>query len=492
MKKQIVTGTLLNECYRIIRVLGEGGMGSVYLAEDIRLPGKEWAVKEMNLKRKNALDDQRALRQFQEEARILKTLHHPSLPEVVDFFQEGSQWFIVMERIHGKTLRQAIEERKAPLSQEEAFSTALQLLDALDYLHRQPRPVIYRDLKPSNIMITPENRIVLIDFGIARFFDPDKETDTLKMGSAGYAPPEQYKGQGTTDPRSDLYSLGATLHYAVTGRDPEMEAPFCFPPIRTLNPDLSPVFEKVLMRALEMDKEYRYPTAQDMAKELKKLKGFFCSVTPVPLFSGFSFMRRYLPATRKDKLMLLRILILILLVALAGAAHRLVGDYISMKEKREAEVHFAGATSFMMQGKYREALEQYSKALDLKKDDPVILYQMGIAYRRVGEYGQAKKSLIKALTHNPAIVDARRELSVVELIDGNFDNAYIQLQKADDEPSADPAVPLIQSLALKGMGKKEESESAYRRFCALVPDERERQNFKAAIIPELGEKKQAQ
>jgi Flp pilus assembly protein TadD len=117
---------------------------------------------------------------------------------------------------------------------------------------------------------------------------------------------------------------------------------------------------------------------------------------------------------------------------------------------------------------------------------------MGIACRRLGDYRQAKKLLIKALTHNPAITAVRRELGIVELIDGNFDNAYVQLQKTGDEMSADPAVQLLQSLALKGMGKKEESDSAYRRFCALVPDERERQNFKAAIIPELGEKKQAQ
>jgi len=489
MKKQIVSGTTLKECYRIIRVLGEGGMGAVYLAEDMRIPGKEWALKEMNLKRKNAQDDQRALQQFQEEARILNELHHPNLPEVVDFFQEDSRWFIVMERIQGKTLRQTIEERKAPLSQAESLSIALQLLDVLDYLHSQPRPLIYRDLKPSNIMITPENRIVLIDFGIARFFDPEKDTDTLKMGSAGYAPPEQYKGQGSTDPRSDLYSLGATLHYSITGRDPEMEAPFCFPPIRKLNPDLSPVFEKVLIRALEMDKEYRYPTARDMTKELRKMKGFFCSNAQVPLLSGFSFLRQYLPAARKDKLILLRILTLILLVAIAGAAHRLVADCAHAKEKKKAEIYSAGATSFMMQGKYEEALEHYSKALDLKGDDPVILYQMGIAFRRLGDYGQAKRSLIKALVNNPGITDARIELCTVELIDGNFDSAFTQIQKIEDEMPGDPVIPLLQSFALNGIGKKKESENAYRRFCARVPDEQERQSLKERIIPELGVKK---
>ncbi|MGG1619258.1 serine/threonine protein kinase [Paenibacillus sp. NRS-1782] len=213
MKKQsnLEYGSIVGERYRIVRTLGTGGMSSVFMAEDLKLPGKQWAVKE-------SIADPQMMKLVRAEAEMLISLSHPRLPRIVDFFEHppSGAVYLVMDYIEGITLEAYMKGYQGHIPQEQMVPFALQLLDVLDYLHTRQSPVIYRDLKPTNIMLTPEMEFKLIDFGIARSYKAELDQDTVKLGTVGFAAPEQY-GAGQTDARSDLYSLGALLLYLCTG-----------------------------------------------------------------------------------------------------------------------------------------------------------------------------------------------------------------------------------------------------------------------------------
>jgi hypothetical protein len=263
-------GTVLQNRYRILRILGQGGMGAVYLAEDLRL--NRWlAVKEM-LPDPQAtyLERQQAQQQFQLEATMLAKLDHPNLPKVYDCLEEGGSFFLAMDFVDGETLEHLLATTPGALPQERVLGWAAQLCDVLAYLHSQQPPIIFRDLKPANIMLDRHGRIKLIDFGIARLFKPGKQTDTLRMGTLGYAPPEQYAGRGQTDKRSDIFSLGATLHHLLTGRDPKAEMPFTFSSLlpRKVNTTVTPAVEAAVMKAVAFDAADRFQTVAEMKQAL--------------------------------------------------------------------------------------------------------------------------------------------------------------------------------------------------------------------------------
>jgi serine/threonine-protein kinase len=250
---------LLVDRYRILQSIGRGGMGAVYLVEDTRLGGKLWAVKEMSdAALTNPLEKQEAIHAFRQEAQMLARLNHLNLPQVSDFFRDQGKHYLVMEFVDGATLGERLVQAGGTLPLPLVLKWADQLCDVLDYLHRQVPPIIFRDLKPDNIMVNQEDQVKLIDFGIARLFKPGKAKDTMAFGTAGYAPPEQY-GKGQTDARSDVYGLGATLHHLLTGRDPSAD-PFHFPTVQDLKPSVPVVVDNAIMRALESRPEARWPT----------------------------------------------------------------------------------------------------------------------------------------------------------------------------------------------------------------------------------------
>ncbi len=263
-------GVLLQDRYRIVKVLGGGGMGQVYLAHDIRLADKFCAVKEL-IPDPHATPDEREqdTAQFHREAAILAHLSHPNLPNVSDYFEQGGNFYLVMDYIEGETLLDRLNRSPEGLPEQEVATWVMQLCEVLDYLHSHDPPVIFRDMKPANVMVTADGTVKLIDFGVARLFDPTKHTDTLKMGTAGYAPPEQYAGQGQTTPRSDVYSLGATLQELLTGDDPTAH-PFVFTPPRQLNHSISPRLSAAVMKALSLDPYDRFPSAQALSRALQK------------------------------------------------------------------------------------------------------------------------------------------------------------------------------------------------------------------------------
>jgi serine/threonine protein kinase len=262
-------GTVLTERYEILEVIGRGGMGTVYRARDVRLDTVV-AVKEMKEPLGTEEEQAIATRHFEREAKLLAQLAHPNLPRVTDYFIEDGRYYLIMEFIEGETLDSILRRTLAtPLPLRDVLSWGVQLADVLSYLHTQEPPIIFRDLKPANIMRAEENTIKLIDFGIARRFQAGATKDTILYGSSGYAPPEQY-GRGQTDPRSDIYALGATLHHLLTGRDPA-STPFKFPPIRQLVPSLPPALELFIARCVELEPERRWQSAAEARDTLVQI-----------------------------------------------------------------------------------------------------------------------------------------------------------------------------------------------------------------------------
>ncbi len=262
---------LLKNRYEILETLGRGGMGCVYKVVDRFQGAKILAAKELLSGNLSAEKAQEALTQFRNEARILARLTHPNLPKVYDYFSLPGRHYIIMEFVKGKTLEKILETRKGrPVDERLTLSWALQICKTMYFLSIQkPRPIVFRDLKPSNIMIERNGRVKLLDFGIARFFKEDQHEDTYVYGTPGYAAPEQY-GSGQTDVRSDLFSLGATLHHCLTGRNPS-ENPLDFPDPQLLNPKLSRETAAIIKKALAPDMDKRFQSALEIKQAIQKV-----------------------------------------------------------------------------------------------------------------------------------------------------------------------------------------------------------------------------
>ena len=276
---ELLLHTLFRNRYFIMSKVGAGGFGSVYKARDIQSGDRLVAIKEVTLLGLNPQAMIEATTAFQREVSVLSQLDHPNLPRLYEYIQTPGHWYLVMDFIAGETLEEY--QSKTPngrLLLSEALDIGMQLCLVLDYLHSQQPPIVFRDLKPANIMRTPTGQLYLIDFGIARYFKPGQAKDTVALGSHGYAAPEQY-GKAQTTPRADIYSLGAVLHQLLTARDPS-EAPFRFQPLRpkshsepgSLNTGMVDVLvnklETLITSMLAMDVNKRPPDVARVKQEL--------------------------------------------------------------------------------------------------------------------------------------------------------------------------------------------------------------------------------
>lgn len=255
-------GTVIDGKYEILKEIGRGGMSIVYLAMDKRL-NKQWAVKEIR-KKGSGKNDEVVVNSLLAEANMMKKLDHPSLPRIVDIIDNGITIYVVMDYIEGESLDKILSEYGAQ-PEELVVNWAKQLCDALSYLHSQKPSIIYRDMKPANVMLKPEGNIKIIDFGIAREYKEQNLADTTVLGTKGYAPPEQYSGQ--TDPRSDIFALGMTMHHLLTGVDPRNGEPYA--PVRQWNPELSEGIEIIIDRCVEPAAENRYQSCADLLYDLE-------------------------------------------------------------------------------------------------------------------------------------------------------------------------------------------------------------------------------
>lgn len=272
MPHSLTNGEILRDRYEIREQIGQGGTGSIYLAEDKRLQGRLCALKEVEhdqVLQTEILTQSRE--QFFREASVLARLDHPNLPKVSDYFSEGSRDYLVMDYVPGKDLRERMQDarrNKTFLPEKEVLNWARQIADALNYLHNQEPPIIHRDIKPSNIKITPSGLVKLVDFGLVKIMAPDEVTITVihGQGTALYTPLEQYGGDDThTDPRADIFSFGATLYHLLTNEPPtEVRKRFLnsrsLVPPRQINPSLSLNVERAILWAMSLHPDNRPST----------------------------------------------------------------------------------------------------------------------------------------------------------------------------------------------------------------------------------------
>lgn len=254
--------SILQNRYRIDRVLGQGGMGTVYLARDSRLDDRLCVVKELRDDFYRDEDKQRALSFFDREVRMLARLKHSNIVQVSDYFSEQGKYFLVMEYVEGENLHSIMQKREGePFQENQVVSWAIQICDVLTYLHGQDPPVIYRDLKPSNIMINTDEQLKLVDFGIARKIETDDEN--TRVVSAGYSPPEQYWGAANI--QSDIYALGATIYFLLSGMDPE---PLKSNSPREANSEVSEYMDTIVRKCMSQETSQRFLTAAELREAL--------------------------------------------------------------------------------------------------------------------------------------------------------------------------------------------------------------------------------
>ena len=289
-------GEIIDGKYEVLREIGRGGMSVVYLAMDKRL-NKQWAVKEFR-KDKNDESKKMALNALIAEANLMKKLDHPTLPRIVDIIENNQTVYVVMDYIEGESLNKVLDAYGAQ-PQEAVIEWAKQLSEVLDYLHTRTPPIIYRDMKPANIMLKPDGTVRLIDFGIAREYKEGKTEDTTNIGTRGYAAPEQFGDKGQTDARTDIYSLGVTLYHLVTGKNPA-EPPYELYPIRHWNPSLSSGLEWLIQKCTQLNPKDRFQSCAEVTYVLEnldkfegaykrsrqhKIQGFFASVSLTVVFA---------------------------------------------------------------------------------------------------------------------------------------------------------------------------------------------------------------
>lgn len=339
-----IIGTIIDGKYEILKLIGKGGMSEVYLAMDKNL-NKQWAVKEIRKRGRDKNNDvivQSAIA----EANMMKKLDHPCLPRIVDILDKDDVIYVIMDYIEGEPLNKVLEKYGAQ-PQENVIEWAEDLCGVLDYLHTQNPPIIYRDMKPANIMLQPNGTIKLIDFGIAREYKETNLEDTVSLGTKGYAAPEQFGGKGQTDQRTDIYCLGVTLYHLVTGKNP-CEPPYEIYPIRYWNPELSAGLENIILKCTQLNPEDRYAScaellyaiihyeeSDDAYRNKQKAKvGVFAGVAAAAFFS-----------------------------LLIGVSGQLLKNYVNTNDY---EVNIQQAQK---SASPEEKIEYYSKAIDVKPEE---------------------------------------------------------------------------------------------------------------------------
>lgn len=334
-------GSVIDGKYKILNIVGKGGMSIVYLAMNEKV-NKQWAIKEILKK------DYRDLAMDRKEIEMMKRLKNPHLPAIVDVIEKNDRILIVMDYIEGCSLEDIVQEY-GPQDPQKVLCWAKQLCDVLQYLHTRTPPIVYRDMKPSNVMLKPDGNIMLIDFGAAREYKPQNQKDTVLLGTKGYAAPEQYRFDGQSDARTDIYSLGITIFRLLTGENPES---LC--PIRKLRPEISPGLEKILLKCTKTPKTERYQSAAALLEALNRY---------------WEYDEQF---QKEQKRKFLRFLIPCAVTVLFGTASLL----FLLKENQVRKNHYH---SFLISAENasdsREAIENYEQAIRLapKEEEPYLL-----------------------------------------------------------------------------------------------------------------------
>lgn len=361
-------GTVIDGKYQILKEIGRGGMSVVYLAMDTHL-NKQWAVKEIR-KKGSGKNDEIVVNSLLAEANMMKRLDHPALPRIVDIIDNGVTIYVVMDYIEGESLDKILNEYGAQ-PEEKVIDWAMQIADALAYLHAQKPSIIYRDMKPANVMLKPEGNIKIIDFGIAREYKEQNLADTTVLGTKGYAPPEQYSGQ--TDPRSDIFALGMTMHHLLTGVDPRNGEPYA--PVRQWNPELSEGIEIIIDRCVEPASENRYQNCADLIYDLEH-----------PELITKDFKRK-----QKRKLWSFSVAACLAVVMLIS------GVVCSALATQANNNTYESLITVMASTSLEDKIDSYKQAITIYPNDTRAYIKILEAYENEGKFGKAENDQFLAL-----------------------------------------------------------------------------------------------
>ncbi len=436
--------TLLAGRYQLISRIGQGGMGAVYKASDTRFNNRPIAIKEMSSAGLPPARLQEAEAAFEREAHLLADLLHPNLPRIYDNFAENERSYLVMDFIEGETIEEYLEHiGGGPLPIDVVLKWAEQLCDVLNYLHTHQPPIIFRDLKPANVMISENGHLYLIDFGIARIFKPGKQHDTVALGSPGYAAPEQY-GKAQSTPRSDIYSLGALLHHLLTGVDPS-EQPFFFRPASQLNPAIPPDLEALLQQMLEMDAEKRPASAQEV---LSRLQG-------------------------KD----------------SHASRPLRQSTMTLAMSSDPVL--ADAYRLYTQKRFADALKAYEKAVKANSNNALAWQGYGLAQRMRAQYQGALTSFERALQLDSSLIPSLIAKGTVLSILNRHQEALAAFEQAVKQQPNNAAAWNGKGAALRALGRSDTALSAFDTALRLDPQLIEAWNNKGQLLHILNRQREA-
>ncbi len=475
----LTSGTVLARRFRILKRLGEGGMGSVYQVEDLTAPGKVWALKALNVDDAASSEDVAwAARRFDDEIALLSTLHSPRIPAFEAAFTEGGQRFLVMEYIPGTTLEERLAQASAPLPERDVLSWMIDVCDVLSYLHGRQPPIIVRDLKPGNIMVTPRGEVRLIDFGIARHYKAGKLSNTENLGTATYASPEHH-GHGQTDARSDIYSVGATMFHLLTNTEP---APVETPKagvLRRLNPALSEATERIVIRAMELIPALRFQSAGELQSALRSALNALPAPKVVRSSSPASASSRTAPSAGG-----------MARCPRCGHLNRSSAKYCARDGARlqppgaatvqaapvtrvvtsSAQLQAQKATTLFAAGKYQRAVQVCQTAVDQGYATYDTYMLLGQAHTRLGRPVEAADAYAQASRKRPTAQSLLGE-GTAWLAARRFPEAQIALTRARAQAPRDAEIAYQLGLVCLEQGQLAQAEGDFRDTVALTPND---------------------
>lgn len=472
--------TLFNDKYKILKTIGSGGMGTVYLAENVAL-GTKWAVKAIP-KKDDANFDLLA------EPNILKKLNHPALPRIIDIEQDEKNIYIIEDYIEGTPLDKQLHTKKS-FDEATVIEWAKQLCNILYYLHSQkPNPIIYRDMKPSNIIVSADNVVKVIDFGIAREFKKDSGSDTSYMGTRGYAAPEQY-GTSQTDARTDIYSLGVTMYHLLTGKSPN-EPPYEFKPLRLIDNSFSEGIEFIVNKCVQNDPVNRYQSTTELLHDLENI---------------YTFNTIYKKQKRKRKILLggkiLSLLIFAFLLVIGsnkisierqerykgiidGGYHYLnLYDFQNAKDyfeaaakmnKKNPEPYFGIAQIFLKQGRFDECtsyIDEIASQIPQCSEHAQYNYLKGSVLYENNDYENALPYLEKAYEIDNTKNDYPRDLAVCHAKLGNLSKARQLLDNISSDGSSDDILSYVRGQVVLAEGNTTSAINDFEKVIKITENE---------------------